>query len=389
MSDAAPALRLGRALPIVLLLFGATDIGLRLIPPRVLAFRAHEALSRFPAPGGPLEANARYSSTRTHGDMDNFLGIGWLRPHAIRYRREVFTTDRYGFRNLDSVTAGGRVSIIGVGSSFTASMGVSDWETFPMQIGALLNTPVYNAGGQIPSMATIDSTMSRFAMSSGTVVAELLELNEPPPRDTLNRPFPCADAIAGAAQVTCAATQRLDQLVAFSPWSALLRKIRWTITPGARLYRLANGDSMILRQDLLASPSAPRSTERTVANLRVVAEELQARHLRLVTVLVPSKETVYGPLTEQPVRSAAESDEYLARLEQDVRVAGIEVVNVAPMLRAFATAHLAERQYAYFLDDTHWNVCGIAVAARAVAAVLTAHPSDSAMPTSLACPTLR
>jgi hypothetical protein len=107
-----------------------------------------------------------------------------------------------------------------------------------------------------------------------------------------------------------------------------------------------------------------------VKNLVAIATALRARHLRLILVLVPNKETVYGPLLTHSSMAAAEADDYLMRLERDVRAAGIEVVNMTSALRAFADARVSDGNDAYFADDSHWTACGIALAARAVTTVL-------------------
>ena len=385
MTETKPSRGLGSILPFVLVLFAITDIGLRLLPARVLAFRSWEALSRYPAPGAPLEANGYFASSRTRGDMVNLLGMAWLRPHPVRLRSEEFKTDRFGFRNLESDIVRGPITVIATGSSFTVSLGGSDQSTFPAQIAALADRGVYNAGGMVPATRVIDSTMSRFGMTSGTVVHELLEVNEPPPPDVLNRSIPCDTTSGPSARAICQFEQRIDQFVAFSPLSALLLRLHWTVSPGAAIYRLQNGDTIILRPSLLTTSSAPRPTTTAVQRLRLMADECRDRHLRFILVLVPNKETIYGPLLEKPSMSTTKADDYLERLERDVRASGIEVVNTAPLLRAFATAHLSDREYVYYFDDTHWNACGIAIAARAVTAVLNEGAAGPPPMTSSLC----
>ena len=385
MTDARRLPRLGRVLPLVLLAFATLDIGLRLVPARYFAFRAWEALSRYPAPGAPLEASARFESSRTHGDLITMLGLRWLLTHSVRRRSEVFTTDRYGFRNADSVSATGPVDVIAVGSSFTASLGVADQDTFPARIAELSNRKVYNAGGMAPSMRTIDLTRHRLRMANGTVVQELVEINDPPPTDVLNRPIPCDGITGSVARVACMAGVRIEEFRVYSPLHAFLRRLRWTVSPASAEYRLANGDTLLLRPDLLTAPPMKRPTESAVRLLRRMADEYRARQLRFILVLVPNKETVYGPLLARPSMPAAAADDYLTRLERDVRSVGIETVNVAPLLRAFATAHLGDRQYVYLRDDTHWNACGISLAAQAVTATLAPGTVDQPAAKSPGC----
>lgn len=386
MTASRRVIGLGRTLPIVLALFAAVDIGLRLLPAQALAFRAWEVLARYPAPGAALQANGYFSSSRTHGDMVNMLGIKWIRPHQVRYRPETLTSDRYGFRNLDSVVGRGRLTMIAVGSSFTVSLGGSDRETFPAQIAALAGRGVYSVGGMSPSIRAIDTTMQRFGMTGGTVVQELLEINDPVSPETFNRRIPCAAASDHRVRMVCLARWRLMTLAYQSPLAALLQRAWQTVQPLAGYQRLQNGDSIILRPNLLAPSPIPRSTETPVRNLRAWAGGLRARGLRLILVLVPNKESIYGPLLERPSMTVGQSGDYLARLERDVRAAGIEVVNVAPTLRAFAALHLSEHQYVYYPDDTHWNTCGIAVAARAAVAALTKDSLPDPPMVAVPCP---
>src|SRR5205807_1659054 len=58
--------------------------------------------------------------------------------------------------------------------------------------------------------------------------------------------------------------------------------------------------------------------------------------------------------------------DYLDRLEQDLRAAGIPVLNLTPLISAEAARDLRHDRYLYWLDDIHWNARGIALAAGAI-----------------------
>jgi hypothetical protein len=93
---------------------------------------------------------------------------------------------------------------------------------------------------------------------------------------------------------------------------------------------------------------------------------LHTEHLDLLVLLVPGKYSVYRPfLVDQPPVGDGMGD-FLARVERELRAAGVPVFNLAPMFAAQAAAHLARHEYLFWLDDTHWNAQGIDLAATAI-----------------------
>ena len=95
-SKSAPALgQIGHLIPRLLLAVGLLDLGLRFIPVEPLTFRAWEALTRYRPPGAAFEPNRHYENDRAYGDI---AAMGNL-PEVRQYRREVFSTDAFGFRN--------------------------------------------------------------------------------------------------------------------------------------------------------------------------------------------------------------------------------------------------------------------------------------------------
>ncbi len=376
--------RLGLALPVVLLLFAATDVALRLIPARVFAFRTWEIATQHPAPGAPFQANGHFATPRAHGDLSNQLGLVGARSVADLARTEALTSDQFGFRNLPALTALGPITIVAIGSSFTVGASVGDHETFPAQLATLTRRSVYNAGGIGPTAALVDSVVRRNRMAGGTVVYEVYESINPPTRAEFNQPVPCSQATARRARALCLASQRLRQLWRFSPLSALLLRVGYTVRPLARRYTLPGGITTVLRPDMLVTAATPPSTRPAVTNLLAIAEDLRARQLRLIVVLVPAKETVYGPLLTPPSMPAAEADDYLTRLERDLRAAGLEVVNTTSVLRAGAAAP-GRTAPVYIADDSHWSACGIALAAREVAAAVLGDADSSKGPAPSVC----
>jgi hypothetical protein len=92
--------------------------------------------------------------------------------------------------------------------------------------------------------------------------------------------------------------------------------------------------------------------------------------VRLLVVLAPRKYTVYGPLVDGGIGDVDTGARLLTRIAQRLTDRGVPVVDLTPALRAAARDSLAAGRYVYFLDDTHWNARGIAVAADTVAAAV-------------------
>jgi len=60
-------------------------------------------------------------------------------------------------------------------------------------------------------------------------------------------------------------------------------------------------------------------------------------------------------------------DELLSRNEAALRSLKIPVVNLAPALRAQAEAGTDRHEYAYWRNDTHWNLAGVKIASAEIA----------------------
>jgi hypothetical protein len=346
------------------------DIGLRFTSVDPLSFRAWEVMSRYRPPGAAFEPNRQYHKDRTYGDA---AAMGNM-PELRQYRREVFTTDAFGFRNVGDLRTRG-VAAIMIGDSSAVGSGVSDDQTLPARLTALSNCGVYNAGGEDaqPGPDRVVALSRKLGVRGGLVIHLYTEDRELPTVPPIRK-------------------RRVDQILALTPdWmNSVVGRIRGivTVSPlrilGERaLKALENGrilpniyavnvvKAAVYNGDTMLFPAAHvRNFYRTRALAADywtwLQTDLRTEHLDLLVLLVPGKYSVYRPfLVDQPPVGDGMGD-FLARVERELRGAGVPVLNLAPMFAAQAGAHLARHEYLYWLDDTHWNAQGIDLAAAAI-----------------------
>jgi acetyltransferase AlgX (SGNH hydrolase-like protein) len=365
-------LNLGVVLPVLLVAFVVADVACRALPPARFSFRAWEAMSRFPANGGPFQPNTRYADTHTYGDL---TALGNLRRQR-RYRPEVFTTDAFGFRNPPHSDSGTASAIL-VGSSMSVGSGVNDDQTLAAQLSALDGARVYNAAGVLWRLQLVSDIAARLHLQHGTVIYEYLERIEPFPVDALREPVACtASKSLRASDWRCGIATRMKGVQKFSPvkiWSE--QGYRWllndTILPNrlkdsiARR-RLVNGDEMYFLKGDTERLAERRSPDDGAAHLIDLSHALAERGLQLVVFLLPEKYSVYASHVQVPQSGASSGSTILAAVEQRLRASGVPVVNLTPTFIALATQLLGQHRYVYWPDDSHWNACGIAVAAREI-----------------------
>jgi len=360
----ARRLTVGTTVPLVLTLAVLAELALQTVPLGKFAFRALEALANPDRSGGPFLPGRRYENARSYGDL---AALGNLRSRR-QYRRETFTTDRWGYRNSD-IALQTRPAGILLGDSF-GTAGVEDAETFSAQLSRLWRRGVYNAAGmfRMNDPARFRALARRLGMSGGVVIHEFLERQETPPAPVPRRRRP-VPALTETARQKFAAAWR-DQ------WTTCRLRIL-----AERVYRLAQNDRflpnphrdnvavgrLINGEEILFLPGdvtawsirRPINTE----YWRWTRDELAKDGLSLVVLLVPNKYTVYGPLLDPPASDDAPGAEHLERLEAALRMAGIDVVNLKTVFRILARRGLEEGKYLYWLDDTHWTAEGMRIAA--------------------------
>ena len=371
--------RLAVVLPALTASLFLADVASRLMPFDWFTFRAWEAMTHG-ARGGPFEANKRYSQQGTYGDLAAMSNL----PAFRVYRRETFTTDALGLRNPPALYAQGGAQAILLGDSLAAGSGVSDANTLAAQLTARTGRPVYSVAPMRLDPGGITRLAQRLGMAKGLVIYQHRSADPPP----------AVGAVMAVTRESGRLTMgdRIDQLVSMPapPLQILVNRAmkrvqndRILANPFAReafVATLQNGDRMLFAATEPGffratwpnlSPDLVAGIDRTVGSYAWYRDRLHADGLDLLVVLVPVKYVVYRPLLLGGDAHAPHPSLYLEVLERQLRRADIHVINLSDEFLEAAAQRLADRQYLYWLDDTHWNAGGIQVAANRIAAEWT------------------
>lgn len=378
----------GRLIPLVIAVFFAFDVGLRLLPLEMFSFRAWEVVTQYAPYDAPFEPNRRFRSERDFGDLVNLANL----PNLREYRPgTTFTTDSLGFRNSPISVRESIPDAILIGDSYGVGATVDDSETPAMQLGSLSGCRIYNAAGGLDlQVDQVVALAQKLGMRRGLVIDMVLEgaiflrRESPPPASMYER------LVSGASKGLADLLIRLRGLWAISP-------LRILLTRGVRLLE----DDRVLPNSYVVGIPVIQRTLRTGEKMLFVPEDMEygrnvlavsldrwtrfastldQEGLTFVVVLIPRKYTVYQPLLmeEHPLPSD-QLGRTLARLEHQILDAGIPVVNLTTAFRAQAARELVRGHYLHWRDDTHWNARGISVAAaeinRGLRAELAAHCS--------------
>jgi len=363
---------LGRVLPFLMLMIVVMDFALRFVSLERLAFRPNEALRRLHVtPEGPYEPNREYHNDRTYGDL---AALGNL-PKRRVYRRVDFATDAFGFHNPVSRVESAPAGIL-LGDSFAIGAEVPEKKALSAQLTELFSERIYNAGGLLPlDLELVRRLAGQLRLQRGVLIYEFLEahLQERPAIASAQPSWRARLAVRVLGSrgwyrlsglISSLADSRLKLLAQRLEKEAendrvLPNRFAGNVVQG----RLRNGDWMLFSPSRIETADlADAAVSRWAEFFRRASRELDRDGLGLVVIIIPTKFTVYGPLLASP-RVAPVGDIQLGQLERRLRKSEIPVVNVTPAFRA-AAAELAEHhEYIYWQDDTHWNECGVSIAA--------------------------
>jgi hypothetical protein len=374
--------QLGTVIPLILAVALIAEASCRSIPPARFAFRCWEVLvNQNPKSSSVFRPNAGHVTWRSYGDLAAMANLRNLRE----YRPEIFTTDELGFRNPRADRRPGPPEAILVGSSFSVGSGVADDQTLSSRLQVHTGKNVYNAAGFNIDVGRVRALARHFGMRRGLVIYEYLERYDvpPPPQG------PTEPELAGVGRDTAGGvlpppvkglwnqcSVAVDKWTQYSPLQILARRScqwiqndRLLPNPFARIVEvrtLRDGSRQLFIPMDIENARRDRPLDHAAEHFARVAEELRKEDLDLLVVLVPDKYSIYQPLVRDEREAAGGPVRYLDRVEEQVRAAGVPVVNLTQAFRREAEAGLSRGQYLYWRDDTHWNPYGIDVAAREI-----------------------
>jgi hypothetical protein len=350
----------------------ATEVTLRSLPFSAFADRPYEALRDHHTLDGPFAANAEYHSARSYGDLAALANL----PKRRLYHHVDFATDGFGFHNAVSKMDVPWAGIL-FGDSFAIGAEVPEDKALSVQLSTQFSGPIYNAGGYLPpDVERISKLAARLGLHRGVFLYEFHEahLKEMPPLSTSVLPswrHKLALRVLGPRGILWLreALSSLPELRV----SFIAQKFVSTLEDKSHLPneragaviegRLQNADWMLFlrsRTQPVESPDA--AINRWADFLFCFSRELARDGLDLVVMIIPDSSTVYAPLLTSPEISTT-SNILLSQLEERLRYDDIRVVNVTSAFRAAAAQLARYHQYIYWRDDTHWNACGVTIAA--------------------------
>jgi hypothetical protein len=367
--------RLGRIIPLILAIAFAVDFSARFISLDWLSFRAWEALARYHAPCGPFRANAFYENPLSYGDL---AALGNL-PQYRQYRREIFSTDTFGFRRNSLLKPPPeKADILVVGDSFIVGTGVNDDETLSAKLERSLGFGVYNGGGHDTDRQDLDYILAlahRLNIRKGTVIYEYYQRHSLPSREYL-----FGDTTSEGANYSCQDWKTrffiwYDGFVDTSPLQIFFQRMfkrlqNNSILPNSlrsevTIKTLKNGEPMLFySRDFVVSRLERRPID--VSGFSNLAAELRKHNLRLVLLLVPTKYAVYRPLLRDDDTEKVDQSSYLDLVEKTLREFQIPVINLLHPFRKKAQEDYQQGRYIYWRDDTHWNSRGVELAAQEI-----------------------
>ena len=365
---------LGRLLPRLMLFLFVLDVILRFVPLDPLTFRAWEAMLRhYPNAVGPFIPNKHYHRDNSYGGVAGIANLPALR----HYHSVDFTTDAYGFHNPPALAQGNPIGIV-IGDSFAVGSELPEDQSLSAQLSQRFGGYFYNAGSPQPlHLRSLEAVTQRLGLQRGLVIFEFLES-----RALQDPPSATPDGARGAAQsffFRSLGQEWTDRLgtplneLHSSPLQAIPAKLEKKIQDDTLLpnsfasfviqEKLRNGEPIVFLPAEFKSPADPRkAADRWAAYFAWYSAQLRNDGLDLVVLLVPNRATIYAPLLEQP-RDVSASRVTLMDLANALQNAGVRTVSLEPRFAHDAALLLDQKKYLYFLDDTHWNGNGTAIAA--------------------------
>ncbi len=284
-------------------------------------------------------------------------------PSVAERRTVRFVSDRYGFRN-DRLPAR-PLDVLMLGDSFGMGDGTTQDATWTAHL-ARAGVEVYNLshpGSPGQHVLNLAWEAPRLPLRRGTVVVwALFGAND------LSDEYP-----GRATPATRSALEQLETLVTSHQRRSPLRLMFFDRPVGSESILVVPGPAgapvlfyrpyleRISRttEQLVRDPQYPLLVQSFV-DMKRLADRLG---VRVLVAVVPSKDEVHAPLLGRARQTPTSFAQLVAPLAAGM---GFDVLDLGPPLFAEAAARGDEGRLLYWRDDTHWNVDGHALAARAL-----------------------
>lgn len=319
---------------------------------KAMYYRPHERLvvQDYDLGHRAYKKDARVEMDMPHGDLKALTAAPLAQP-----RRVVFRTDHAGFRNDAEYVPG---QMVLVGDSFVVGMGDSQPDILSAQLNRDWRLPSYNLGhpGDISDYL---ATVRAFRIRHPGPFRGALFLFEGNDFETSYEPAKASSPLA----------RWLGRYYGFFSATDLHRVTRSLYTRAVKSRDIASSDNV--RMETLAgrhmgfyTPYVAVTTRDKFTMPTAMARDLEELAGQMERVFfIPTNYRVYASLLGRPSPPHAQ----WKALDGLCREKGWRCVDLTPALVAASAELLKQGKFTWWLDDTHWNRDGMAVAARVVA----------------------
>ncbi len=294
------------------------------------------------------------------GDLSYTKGIKELQE----YREEIFTTDKYGFRNLGDLE---NPRAVVLGDSYAAGLGLNDPETLTYQMTQILGEPVYNYGGQMYGAPAEFLSDPRFQAHPPKIAiwapvgryTAPISLEKLSPRSGFVRQWRnCADLIKEIRDKLSRdnyLTVLFKKIVAF-----VLFKIGAPLSTNTEMIKVdgKNRLTLTLQAQLLCSSPGERGLVPLARNIVELDQKLKARNIHFIFAPLLEPGTVYADFYSPASKAYLQNPPFMALLFAELKKQGVDYLDLRDDFIKNRSPYL------YLNDDSHWNPRGAKVAAQ-------------------------
>ena len=341
------------------------EISLRTFYAGLLYYRPHEILIYYDAGCDALryKKNKTITMTMPYGDLvavDKRYNIpGIVEPREIR-----FTVDSYGFRNVEDYR--GQDYVL-VGDSFIAGNGNSQDDTLDEQLRRDYNLDMYNLGieGDMHSYA---NNIMEFQKDHGDDFKALLFVFEG--NDFISSPNRRINSKKMISDLSARINYNVRRLcrklyicrLLYWRFKILVRGLR-NDNENIVLLKIKDKDIKLLEPDQYIQATHNRKGDVT-EDLLEILEPIRKRIAYIY--FIPTRYRVYYDFIEKEDHTSLSNSNWQC-LQDVANRLNIPCANLTDYLVEESSRLLGDNKLTWWRDDSHWNKCGIAVAAKVIA----------------------